>query len=367
MRSLGVVVHAWGAFTMLHLTTGLSAGQSSGSASAPSAVCASVSPAPAAPPSSNTGVQSASGSLSALVDWASLTFSDAEHDLAGVLAMFGGEHEWSALERGANGYRAGWVRGAVKVLYDGQPGMGIHVQLSGKGCRQLEAEGLVTDWQSFVGWVLAAGGSFSRLDLALDDRAGLVNLDLVEEAVRSDAYVSRWRSWRITQSKSRGAAQLGRTVNFGAPQSDASLRIYDKAAEQGVEGPWVRLEMQMRDDRAQRLALALSEKGAGVVAGVLRGYLDFKQAGEGTQKTRWRSAAWWSELLAAAERVVLGTAPLVRTVASIKAWVSRQVAPSLAILAAAATEGRDAIDAIIELGFGRLRPDQWRLAGVGTA
>jgi len=352
---------------MLHLTTGLSAGQSSGSASASSAVCPSVASAPIRPPSSNTGVQSASGSVSALPDWVSCTFSDVDHDVPAILAMFGGELDWTPLPRGLMGYRAGYVRGGVKVLYDGLPGMGIHVQASGQGCRQLEAEGLITDWQSFLGWLLAAGGRLSRFDVALDDRAGILDLDQVEAAVNDDCLVSRWKTSQVIRSRRRGEVRMGRTVMFGVGESDACCRIYDKAAQQRVEGHWVRVELQMRNDRAQRIVERIAKDGVRVVAGVLRSYLEFKQAGEGQQKTRWAMAAWWSELLEAAERVVLGTAPVFRTVASIKAWVSRQVAPSLAILAAAATEGREAIDAIIELGFDRLRPEQWRLAGVALA
>ena len=36
----------------------------------------------------------------------------------------------------------------------------------------------------------------------------------------------------------------------------AMVRIYDRAKEQGVEGHWIRCELQTRDERADALASA---------------------------------------------------------------------------------------------------------------
>lgn len=287
-----------------------------------------------APPAGNTGAQN----TQLLPDWLGLTFK--ETSLERVLILFGRDQEWQATH-GAQGYRAGYVRGDVKVFHDGAPDMGVHVEVSGQGCRQLEAEEVVLDWQvSLVTW-LAEGAKFSRLDLAIDDRAGLTNVQQVREAAEAGLVVSRWRD-----ADPRGRVCLktgerkGQGCYFGSPQSKAVLRVYDKAAEQtekgeAVEGPWVRWELQLRDERADMMARLLAyccndDQPAGeLVLGVLSSYIEFKDRGEDTNRSRWSASAWWSAFLGSVEKVSLGTAPAIRTLEKVRAWFKR-IAPTFA-------------------------------------
>ena len=85
----------------------------------------------AAPPTGNTGAQN----TQLLPDWIGVTFK--ERPLSRVLELFGRDQGWQETN-GARGYRSGLVRGDVKVWHDGAPGMGVHVEVSGRGCRQLE-------------------------------------------------------------------------------------------------------------------------------------------------------------------------------------------------------------------------------------
>ena len=108
------------------------------------------------PPSSNTGAANTERALDAKVDWFQGTFKEAS--LQTILELFGGPNVlgWEGLPNGRYGYQHGMVRGNVRVYCDGQEGMGIHVLASGEGCRQLEAEGLVTQWTGGR-WVLREG------------------------------------------------------------------------------------------------------------------------------------------------------------------------------------------------------------------
>jgi putative DNA relaxase len=288
-------------------------------------------PAPE-PPVGNTGAQN----TQILPDWLGVTFK--EVSLERVLTFFGRNQDWQAIH-GAQGYRAGFVRGGVKVFHDGAPEMGVHVEVSGQGCRQLEAEEVVIDWQvSLVKW-LEEGAKFSRLDLAIDDRAGLTTVDRVREAAEAGLVVSRWRD-----ADPRGRVCLktgqrkGQGCYFGSSQSKAVLRVYDKAAEQiekgaAVEGPWVRWELQLRDERAQVMAQLLayvSDRAAGeTLRAVLSSYIEFKDRGEDTNRSRWSPAAWWSAFLGDVEKVSLGVAPAVRTLESVRSWFKR-ISPTFA-------------------------------------
>jgi hypothetical protein len=116
------------------------------------------------------------------------------------------------------------------------------------------------------------------------------------------------------------------------------LRIYDKASKQRVEGPWIRVELVARRKRADGLAAVykrLNEDPEGVraeLAGILRGYLEFKEAGRHHDKDRWSPAEWWLRFLENAEKARLVLREHVRSVEDIERWIDVQVTPSLAIL-----------------------------------
>lgn len=295
--------------------------------------------APVPPPSCNTGVQNTMREEvpSILIDYLGCTYPEGT-DIEGVKRRFG--KDWSQMDHGFLGYRSGLVNGGVKILYDGNPGMGIHVQVSGTGCRELEASGLVRDWQQFlVGLVQVA--RLTRLDVAMDDREELIDLDRVRDCIATNNVVTRFKGWSEDTSGKFGAEeQQGRTISFGSRTSNTYLRMYNKAAERGVEGHWTRVEIEVKGENADALARKIIEGDLGVVAGLLRNYIDFKVPSEGdTNRSRWKSQEWWEKFVAWAERVRLKLDPKVRDLETVKAWLRMQVAPLLAVLVAA--EGGD--------------------------
>lgn len=246
--------------------------------------------------------------------------------------------DWVDLPYGHYGYTKCQVAGGVRV-YSGhhQPGVGMCVQISGQGCRELEGAGLVTDWAGYFAYLLSVGARICRVDLGLDDTsAACIDIDQVVGHLRDKTVVKRWKQWSVVQSCNDLDGVTGKTVYVGSRKSAAFLRIYDKAAEQGLDGHWVRVELELKDERAERMAQALAgastdEVGA-LVAGVLRGYIDFKVCGEDENKSRWETVAWWSRFLGAVEKVRLGCNPIVRTLEQVDQWLRNAVAPSLAMI-----------------------------------
>jgi phage replication initiation protein len=319
-----------------------------------------------APPSTNRGVQNTSASESALIDWFACTFPPG-FSLEGVLTFFGARQEWSDADQGGGGYLYCKMRGDVKVFYGGREDMGVHVVATGKGCRQLEAEGLVEEgWQGVVGWLLELRANITRIDFAADDRNGLLSLDKVQGAIDAGQVVSRFKQSRTMEAKLlKDGTSKGRTIYFGSSMSEMAVRMYDKAKEQllGEDVHWIRVEVQARKGRAQALAGAFVQGGFVAVVGVLRGYLDFRESSSDSNRSRWRSCDWWLSFLGWASKLKLGIAPLIRTLEKSYSWIQKQVAPTLAMLALAVPDWPKTFGFLLSNGVARLRP--WQLSLVG--
>ncbi len=321
-----------------------------------------------APPTSNTGVQITLSPVQAenCVDWIAFTLPES-CSFADVDDLLG-EREWVLTDRGAMGYRSCRVAPGMRCYFDGQPGMGIHLEISGEGCRVLESTGLWS-WQAFEMRLAKLGVHVSRLDLARDDRSGLLDLDTLALAWEHRAVASRWRGMDERRSSGRGGGYKGRTLYFGSSTSDARLRIYDKAVELAGKsdnpdaflaehGHHIRVELQLRNDRA---AAALREMGRtfalSFLPGLLRSYLDFKArpAREGEPVTRVPSLGAWDAFLKCASVWRLATEVVRRDVERIAASFSKQYGPTLALLVSAFGGDMGPIYAMIKDGRRRWR------------
>lgn len=319
-----------------------------------------------APPASNTGAQRTTDQPTAnrvLVDWVSFTVKASVDQVCGFLGM----DEWVELDRGGLGYRRCRVAGAVRVYYDGGPDMGTHVVIPGSGCRELEARGVVRDWRKWIGEVLAFGGKITRLDVAWDDVEGMLDLLRMLEYVRRRYVVTRFRRWKVDISGTFDGSERGMTLTFGSRQSNTYVRIYDKGGEQGVCGHWVRVELELKDDRAQCAAETLYHRGISEFAGILRSAVDFVEPSNDSNRRRWAPAAWWARFLGFAEKARLAVAPVVRSLERTVAWIERQVAPALATVFIAGGGDLDVLLSFVHNGRKRLRwHHRMMLAEVGA-
>lgn len=314
------------------------------------------------PPIGNTGVSPTgtkeTGAVTALVDWLGATWKTASVD--DVKALLGGG-EWVPVP-GRLRYRSGLQRGKALLLFDGldSEAMGVHVEISGSGCRELEATGIVTDWQAFLRKLLDSEAQVSRLDVALDDRADALPFDQIVSKVKNNQLVRKSRRWRVMESGDHRTGKVGRTVYLGAPQSDVQLRIYDKQAEQESKGKtdlggWVRVEVQTRDERAQALAVKLCSWGLVAVAQVVLNLADFKDvAATDTNRSRWETCAWWLKFLDTVCKLPLRLEPKVRTVETMAAWVDAQVSRTLATVVLAPGYGLEWLNSMVANGAARM-------------
>ena len=314
------------------------------------------------------------GDKKALVDYLRFSVTNNRWEMEFLQRWFGGEVENWRAGNGGHFYRESWHSGGCTIYYDGrQDGMGYCVQFSGQGCRELEAGENWSGWGVFLYGLLdiAEGRSkavnFTRLDIALDDKAGLLDLDEIERKTRAREYTCRGGSDidispSIHGSRKRGSDEWGTTVYFGRRTSSQLCRIYNKAVEdankQGTEvgDPWVRVEYECHDERAQELAELVVKDGAASVAGVLLQYVDFKEPNpEDTNKRRHLTSMWWADFIAYWDKIKLAVEPYVPTVEKSDRWLCKSVATTFATVYASYPDPKEFLRRFIQDGTERMK------------
>jgi len=268
---------------------------------------------------------------------------------------------WQELGRGLWGYtHSALLPGGGRLAWSrGDPGMGIHVSLGARALASMR-KAVGGDTLGFLRFLVDLGVNIKRADLALDDLDCVLDLNVIREHVQRGALSTRWR--KVSEFRSLRGDDGGCTIYFGAPSSESRLRIYNKAAESGVDYPWLRVELQLRGDRAGAMVRGLLDGGPGAVVNVLWGLLDFKDVRESdSNNRRWPSARWWRRFLNAACRARLVLPDSQRTLETVKDWLTRQVAPSLALVVKAAGGDVQFVYDLLRDGGRRLGPSHLAL------
>ena len=240
-----------------------------------------------------------------IYDW--LSFTTKIHTPEEVIEALGLSHcPWSEIT-GARGYMDRKYFGCISIHYNGREDMGVWCEMSGQGCRAFETLSTLPGdkWQTLLSEILTQGMHITRLDVAYDDHTGTLDINEIIQDTRRKEYVSRSDYWEIVESSK------GQTVQFGSPQSDTLIRIYDKARERNCPAGehWIRCELQLRRERAAafvRLPQAIGERYCGVVMN----YLRFVEPMEGdTNRWRWPLKDYWADFLCNASAIRIYQAP----------------------------------------------------------
>ena len=248
--------------------------------------------------------------------------------------------------------------------------MGVHVVLPGSalallpeygGSSRLSSDGLTPE--SLIRLVIESGGTFSRLDVNQDSSD--VTIDEVAAAIESPALVTKARGRRRIVSYTRDDESSpwwssGTTHYIGSRSSDRLVRFYDKAAEQGVEGTWVRCEAEFKGDAAHAAALHLAAGRS--VCDLIVSVVDFRNPEDDTNVSRRSRCSWWERWIGTGARVSFARAKVDEVVERALAWVESAVAPTLAMLSIAGADLRELLYRVTDRGFGRLDSSRRRRA-----
>lgn len=282
------------------------------------------------------------GDLKCLVDWCEFTIpiSLPFETCFTLLGVPFDEDNWNLeTDRKLLGYSRLYRNGHMAVMTEGTPEMGHHVLLSGQGCRELE---LYTGdrWKDLFADVVALGGKFSRLDIAIDDFYGYFTIEHLIEKIKAGELQSKFkRARRIEDMIISTGETAGNTLYYGRGTSDIQIRMYEKNHEQKMTDSipfWNRTELQMRKDIAFAFALEYvnSDKLLGTLAkGVLSQYITFRDTDLSQQnKSRWPISQFWLDFIGNVEKVKLATKKPDRSIEKIENWLEHQVSKSLALI-----------------------------------
>lgn len=280
------------------------------------------------------------------VDWLAGTITEKPiGETLDALGQFLGE--WQELEYGGRGYECSAVIfGTGRIFWSyAHPRMGVHVSFPSSA---IAASGFES--QALIAGFVHLGMKFTRVDFAMDDTTGILNLDEIASAVKQKSFVSRSKKWTQIENESGG-----RTINLGVRSSQTFLRIYDKAKEQKIEGHWIRVELELKDERADAAIRELLDETdwSKKVASWLLGYVDFKACGSDTNKSRWLTVDWWAQFLGFVEKSRLHTPKCVKTIDDVIEWLTDQCAPSLFVVWSAF--GSHKIQMMIDMAAARLK------------
>lgn len=289
-----------------------------------------------------------------LLDYLRATVPDREDIRAQLREWLG---TWSQRDRGWRGwYNLSWEvldGGLVAACSDPDRAAveGILIDLPGRACAALG-----NNLPVFFLWCLE-NGHITRADYAIDDRAGLLTRDRILECEAAGGLVTRWQNPITEVCKHKHGKLQGWTLYLGSRDGEAMVRIYDKAAQQAVTGPWVRFEFETKGELAHALAKEYFETGAEAVIGQINRRVRFAvpDAGDSNQR-RWEACDWWLAFLGSVQQgpALCAGEKVETTVARMRRFVDRQAGPALAAVLEADGDWLWLVK-LVESGKGRWR------------
>lgn len=248
-------------------------------------------------------------------------------------------------------YTEHYYLGDVFVYTSQDEEKGTLLELKGKGCRQFESYLLAQErsWYDFLMDALVEGGVMKRLDLAINDRAGILDIpDLTAKCNREEC-VSLFRSFKsyasgeLVKHNEQDKAGMGHTLYIGSLKSEVYFCCYEKNYEQyaklGIptsEAPIKnRFEIRLKDERAYYAVRELlthydTEQTA---FSIINHYIRFVDREPEKRKTDWKLNDRWAWFIGKDRPPIkLTTDPEPYTLERTLGWISRQVAPTLKML-----------------------------------
>lgn len=297
-------------------------------------------------------------SIEVQFDWVSLTFPDltSKQVIADVLRL----QETLFLERptSQNFYTREMAFAGEKNIYiqDFAPvknpetqavdqKFGTTLYLTGKGTRLFEKALLEQNmnWRDFFEKARLYRGHLTRLDIAINDKWGLLNMNDLVTAVQEKRFWSKSKSYAV-----HGNVDDGWTVDFG--KSPFVIRAYDKHKEQANKGYDTdvknRVELELHQDKAEYVLeewLNNAEKLVNITFNILYTYFWFTNSKIEDQQLKSDTVRdeieatvepmpAWSLLTALGKKMKFVREPKKQSVDRIEKWVLQSVVPSLAVL-----------------------------------
>ena len=243
-------------------------------------------------------------------------------------------------------YQEQFVMGDITVMVSQEIEKGVLLELKGRGCRQFESFLLAQrrSWFDFFRDCLASGAVMKRLDLAINDRVGILDIPELTRKCKNEECVSLFRSFKSYRSgelvRSEEKMDMGNTLYIGSLKSEVYFCLYEKDYEQYMKlgipledtETKNRFEIRLKNDRAAHAMTDLL-RGKNIertTFSIINRYLRFVNQDERKRRTQWETNERWLWFIGENRREIqLTTAPQPYTIERTLNWLSHQVAPTL--------------------------------------
>lgn len=243
-------------------------------------------------------------------------------------------------------YSEHYCMGDIFILVSGEEEKGVLVELKGRGCRQFENYLLAQErsWYEFFMDALVEGGVMKRLDLAINDKLGILNIPNLTEKCRNEECVSVFRSFKNYRSgelvRKDEKECMGNTLYIGSLQSEVYFCIYEKDYEQykknniPIEDAEVknRFEIRLKNERAYYAIrdLMYYDNPESTAFKIINRYVRFVDKEDKKPRSDWKLSNEWAWFIGEnRESMKLTTKPEPYSFRKTLNWISRQVAPTL--------------------------------------
>ena len=262
------------------------------------------------------------------------------HDILRLSEEYMIHEEW-----GRYGYEEHYELGDVFVMSSAEKEKGVLLELKGQGCRQfegfLEAQG--RDWYSFFNDAILDGCVFKRIDLAINDIFGMLDIPELTKKCENEEVVSKFRNWKSYRSgeliKRDEKDGMGYTLYIGSLKSDVYFCLYEKDYEQYVKKGIpledvmvkIRFEIRLMNERAEHAVIDLLtfRDGDDTAFSIINQYLRFVDRDPEKEREHWKMNERWSWFIGEhRSKLKLTSEPQPYSPERTLNWMSHQVAPS---------------------------------------
>ena len=265
--------------------------------------------------------------------------------------VFAGAKAFVRENKGRYSYAEHYVLGDVFVLTSPDKEKGTLLELKGKGCRQMESYLLAQhrSWYDFLMDALVEGGVMKRLDLAINDMAGILDIPELTEKCNREECISVFRSFKsyrsgeLVRSNEQDRYGMGNTLYIGSLKSEVYFCIYEKDYEQYVkydipiEDTKIknRFEIRLKNERAYYAVrdLLTYHDAERTAFDIINRYMRFADKEVEKRRSEWQTNEKWAYFIGSDRgRLKLTTKPEPYTLTRTLNWISRQVAPTWKVL-----------------------------------
>ena len=243
-------------------------------------------------------------------------------------------------------YTEHYYLGDIFVLVSPELEKGVLLELKGRGCRQFESYLLAQErsWYEFFMDVLMEDGVMKRLDLAINDKTGILNIPHLTEKCRNEECISVFRSFKSYRSgelvRREEKECMGNTLYIGSLQSEVYFCIYEKDYEQYKKHDIPiayaevknRFEIRLKNERAFYAIRDLLEHDnpERTAFQIINRHVRFVDRDNAKPRSDWRINEEWAWFIGEHRgSLKLTTKPEPYSFERTLHWLSHQVAPTL--------------------------------------